>query len=532
MRPTSSDMHFVKSVYQCIRSLSSSKVNLLNMTRCKIHETHHAGLNKHSTSAAQPSPDDVLAPAVTDTVGRNRLVINLLLVATFVVILNETLMAVAIPRLMRDLNVTAGAVQWLTTAFLLTVSVVVPVTGFLLQRMNTRPIYVLAMSLFTLGTLVAALAPNLEVLILARVIQASGTAIMVPLLMTTVMTLAPPETRGKTMGFISTVISVAPAIGPTISGVILNYFSWRWMFVLVLPISLGALALGARRIMNVTTPNRAGIDGISVVLSALAFGGVVYGLSNIGVAAPPGGLSAGIISAAGTVCLCLFILRRIHLQKTGYPLLDLPTFESRNFTVSVLLMASMMMALFGTVILLPIYLQNVLGLSTLQTGLLLLPGGLLMGLLGPHVGRLYDKVGPIRLLVPGVVVVSSVLWAMTLLSPTTRVGYILAGHVVMSVGFACLFTPLFTVSLSPGNPSLYSHGSAVIGTIQQVAGAAGVALFVALMSARTTTLAARGLAPVDALSGGIRSGFLCGAIISLLAVACVFFVQRPALMRD
>jgi DHA2 family lincomycin resistance protein-like MFS transporter len=148
-------------------------------------------------------------------------------------------------------------------------------------------------------------------------------------------------------------------------------------------------------------------------------------------------------------------------------------------------------------------------------------------LLGPHVGRVYDKVGPIRLLVPGVIVVSSVLRAMTLLSPTTRVGYILAGHVVMSIGFACLFTPLFTVSLSSVKPNLYSHGSAVIGTIQQVAGAAGVALFVALMSARTTTLTAQGLAPVNALSGGIRAGFLCGAIISLFAVACVFFVQQP-----
>jgi DHA2 family lincomycin resistance protein-like MFS transporter len=191
-------------------------------------------------------------------------------------------------------------------------------------------------------------------------------------------------------------------------------------------------------------------------------------------------------------------------------------------------MAGMMMALFGTIILLPIYLQNVLRLSTLQTRLLLLPGGLLMGLLGPHVGRLYDKAGPIRLLVPGVLVVSAVLWAMTLLGSATWVGYILAGHVVMSVGFALLFTPLFTVSLSSLKPNLYSHGSAVIGSIQQVAGAAGVALFVALMSARATTLAAGGLAPVDALTGGIRSGFLCGAVISLFAVACVFFVQKPS----
>jgi MFS transporter, DHA2 family, lincomycin resistance protein len=483
---------------------------------------------EESESGTRLAPDIVVAPAATDNGARNRLVINLLLVATFVVILNETLMAVAIPRLMHDLNVTAGAVQWLTTAFLLTVSVVIPVTGFLLQRMNTRPIFLLAMSLFALGTLTATLASNLQILILARVIQASGTAIMMPLLMTTVMTLAPPATRGKTMGRISTVISVAPAIGPTISGIILNYLSWRWLFILVLPISLGALALGARRMQNVTTPHNASIDAISVVLSGIAFGGLVYGLSNIGVPSTPGTLPAGIWSAVGAVFLAVFIFRQISLQKKGYPLLDLRTFESRNFTVSVLLMAGMMMALFGTIILLPIYLQNVLKLSTLQTGLLLLPGGLLMGLLGPHVGRLYDKAGPIKLMVPGVIVVSAVLWAMTLLGSSTWAGYILAGHVVMSVGFALLFTPLFTLSLSSLKPNLYSHGSAVIGSIQQVAGAAGVALFVALMSARTASLAARGLAPVDALTGGIQSGFLCGAVVSLFAVACVFFVQKPA----
>ena len=150
-----------------------------------------------------------------------------------------------------------------------------------------------------------------------------------------------------------------------------------------------------------------------------------------------------------------------------------------------------------------------------------------MGLLGPHVGRLYDKAGPIRLMVPGVIVVSAVLWAMTLLGPTTWVGNILAGHMVMSVGFAFLFTPLFTTSLSSVKPSLYSHGSAVIGTLQQVAGAAGVALFVALMSARATALTAHGVGPLEALSGGVRAGFLCGAIISLFAVAAFFSCAGP-----
>jgi DHA2 family lincomycin resistance protein-like MFS transporter len=193
----------------------------------------------------------------------------------------------------------------------------------------------------------------------------------------------------------------------------------------------------------------------------------------------------------------------------------------------VLLMAVMMMVLFGVLILLPIYLQNVLGLTTLRTGLLLLPGGVLMGVLSPPVGRLYDRIGPAPLLIPGVLIVSVVLWAMTLLGTDTPVRYILAGHVLMSAGFALLFTPLFTLSLSSVRPALYSHGSAVLGSVQQVAGAAGVALFVALMSARMGSQQASGALPLQALAGGLRAAFFCGAVLSLIAVALVLFVRRP-----
>jgi DHA2 family lincomycin resistance protein-like MFS transporter len=459
---------------------------------------------------------------------RNRLVINLLLVSSFVVILNETIMGVAIPPLMDSLGVTAGAAQWLTTAFLLTMAVVIPMTGFLLQRLHTRVIFLLAMSLFSTGTLAAALAPGLELLVVARVIQASGTAIMLPLLMTTVMTLVPPESRGRTMGNIMTVISVAPAIGPTLSGLILNYLHWRWLFVLVLPIALASLWLGLRRIENVTTPRKAPLDLLSVVLSVFAFGGGVYGLSMLGVPAEPGAPPAWIALVIGGVAMVVFVRRQLKLQRTNSALLDLRTFGSLNFTVSLVFMAVLMLVLMGTIIVLPIYLQNVLGLDTLRTGLLLLPGGLLMGLLGPKVGRVYDRVGPARLVIPGILIVTAVLWAMTTLGTQSRVEYILLGHIIMSVGFALVFTPVFTASLSSVRPELYSHGSAVLGSLQQVAGAAGVALFVALMSAQTARLAAAGATPIEALAGGTRAAFLCGAVSALVAVVCAFFVRKPA----
>jgi DHA2 family lincomycin resistance protein-like MFS transporter len=479
-----------------------------------------------SSTAAQPPTEPALDTA---TASRNRLVISLLLVSTFVVILNETIMGVAIPHLMEDLRITASTAQWLTTAFMLTMAVVIPITGFLLQRLNTRPVFILAMSTFSLGTLIAALAPGLPVLLIGRIVQAIGTAIMMPLLMTTLMTLVPPESRGKTMGNISIVISVAPAIGPSLSGLILNYLTWRWMFWLVLPIALGSLVLGATRISNVSTPSDAPIDLPSVPLAAIGFGGLVYGLNQLGVATGEGGSIPGWIPLAlGAVALLAFIWRQLSLQREERPLLDLRTLSSKNFTFSMVALAIGMISLFGTFILLPIYTQHVLGMDALKTGLLLLPGGLLMGLMAPAVGRLYDRHGPTVLTVPGTIITSAVLWVMTTMNEHTAMPMLLGAHVVLSIGLALTFTPLFTASLGSLPPKLYGHGSALLGTVQQVAGAAGAALFIALMSLQAATLASQGLSQVAATAGGIRAAFLWGAVISLFAIVAAYFVKKPA----
>ncbi|WP_084605971.1 DHA2 family efflux MFS transporter permease subunit [Agreia bicolorata] len=461
--------------------------------------------------------------------GRNRLVISLLLVSAFVVILNETIMSVALPVLMKDLDIAAEAAQWLTTAFMLTMAVVIPITGFLLQRFNTRPVFLAAMALFSAGTFISAMAPGFEVLLAGRVIQASGTAIMMPLLMTTVLNLVPPATRGRTMGNISIVISVAPAIGPTISGLILSVLDWRWMFWIVLPIAVGSLVLGFLKIPNVTEPRKAPIDVFSVILSAFAFGGLVYGLSSIGGhGTTEGGMPGWLPLVVGVVALAAFILRQVMLARREKALLDLRVFRSSTFSVAIAMLAISMMALFGTLIILPLYTQNVLGLNTLSTGLLLLPGGLLMGVLAPFVGRIYDRFGPRVLLIPGSIIVSAAFWGMTLFTATTGWGWVLAAHVTMSLGLALLFTPLFTAGLASLTPKLYSHGSAVVGTVQQLAGAAGTALFVSVMSAQAIALSGGGTPSAVDTAGGIHVAIMYGAFISLAAIAISFFVKAPA----
>lgn len=475
----------------------------------------------------EPVSSDV-APSAEQRRRDNR-VISLLLVAAFTVILNETVMSVAIPHLMEDLGVTAVAAQWLTTAFLLTMAVVIPTTGYVLQRFTTRAVFIAAMSLFSAGTLIAALAPGFEILLVARVVQATGTAIMIPLLMTTVMTLVPAAERGRRMGNITIVIALAPALGPVISGAILSFADWRFLFWFVLPVALAALGIGIGLMTNVGERTAGRLDGWSLPLAALGFGGIVYGLSTFGEdAATRNSTVTAVALGVGAVALGLFVWRQLVLQRTDRALLDLRTFKSRSYTVAVIMFVVAMAALFGGIILLPLFMQGVLGMTVLASGLLLLPGGLMFGLMGPVVGRLYDRVGPRPLVIPGAVLVAGAMWTLAAtVSPTTPWGVLLACHVVLSAGLSLLFTPLFTSSLGSLPPNLYSHGSATLATIQQVAGAAGTAALISTMSAVALSRIDSGASESAGLASGIQAAFIVAGVLTTVGVALAFLVPKP-----
>lgn len=453
---------------------------------------------------------------------RTGALIAVLVGAAFVMILNETVLSVALRDLSVDLGVPATTTQWLTSGFLLTMAVVIPTTGYLLDRFTPRQVFLASLGLFTVGTAVAGFAPGFAMLLVGRIVQAGGTAMMLPLLMTTILRLVPAERRGATMGTITIVIAVAPAIGPTIGGAILSGLGWRWMFWLVLPLAVLAMAAGARWLRLDGGGRPVPLDVVSVLLSAVGFGGLVYGLSSLG-GHGGGGLPPWVPVVVGLVALAVFVLRQLRLMRDGRALLDLRPFRRRQFVVALVLTALVLLSLIGVAaVLLPLYLQTVLGTSTLVSGLVVLPGGLLLGLLGRPVGALFDRVGARPLVIPGAVLMAAGLLLFSALGPGTPLAVVVAFHLVLMGGLALMMTPLMTEALGSLPDELYSHGSAILSTLQQVAGALGTALFV--------TVAALGSADAGASpdASGLHAAFAVAGGVGVLAVLLSLLVRRRA----
>lgn len=451
-----------------------------------------------------------------------------LIIGMFVAGLNETLMGNALPEFMKSFGVSAATGQWLSTAYMLVVGVLVPVTAIVQQWFTTRQIFLSAMSLFLVGTVTSAVSPDFGVLLVGRIIQAMGTGMLMPLVMNVIMTIYPPEKRGGAMGIFGLVVMFAPAIGPTISGLIIDGLSWRWLFYLVIPFALLSIIIGAVVLKNVSKVTKPRVDLLSIVLSTIGFGGIVYGFSNAG---EHGWSEPAVVwtIAAGIISLVLFVWRQLLLKE---PVMDLRAFRYPTFTLIVVLMLVLMMTFFSSAIMLPIFMQGVLMVTAFKSGLILLPGGFANGLMAPISGKLFDKFGPRITIIPGLAIVAISLWQFTRFDETTSTGFLVAVHVALMIGSALVMMPAQTAGLNQLPNHLHPHGTAILNTLQQVSGAIGTALYISIMSGgqkHYLSGVSDPQAPAEiakGLAAGINNAFVFGGVIALVAFVLGLFLRK------
>lgn len=454
-------------------------------------------------------------------------IIAALALAAFTMILNETVLTVALPGIMADMNITAATGQWLTTGFLLTMSVVIPTTGFLLQRFNHRSLFMFAIISFLVGTVIAVIAPSFIFLLLARIIQALGTAIILPLLMTTTLTLVPAHKRGTIMGLNSIVIGVGPAIGPTVSGAVVHALGWHYIFALMLPIAVAVLILGVIFFKVPANARQMRVDGVSVVLSALAFGFLVYGISSIEHASTSP-IPTILSFVIGLVALAIFIKRQLRLSGQGRELLNLSAFKSRGFTLAIIMIMIAFGTMLGSLMVVPLLLESGKGIDSLKIGIMLLPGGVAQAIVSPIFGRIYDKRGPRPVLIPGAIMLAAGQWLYTTVNAETGLLVFMLIHIVFSIGLALLMTGLMSSAMASVDPLLFGHGSAIFNTGQQLGGAIGTTIFVTVMSVVANSKTEAGLDATNAQFAGAHYAFLIGAVLATIAVFIALGIKGSA----
>ncbi|WP_438803904.1 DHA2 family efflux MFS transporter permease subunit [Metabacillus rhizolycopersici] len=465
-----------------------------------------------------------------------RAILVSLLICGFVGMFSETALNIAMTSLMEVFQISAPTAQWLTTGFLLTLGILMPMSGLFLQMFTTRQMFTGSLISLIVGTLIAALAFNFEMLMFARVLQAVGMGLLLPLLFNTILVIYPREKRGAAMGFVGLVIMFAPATGPTVGGLLIEYLTWHYIFWFSLPFLVIGLLIGLKYLENVTDVTKPRIDLLSVALSTIGFGGVVFGFSKAGEGAE--GWSSMVVVTSivvGLVALVLFILRQNSMND---PMMNLSVFKYPMYVVGLLLVLSCMLIIMSSMIILPMFLQTGTGLSVFITGLMLLPGSALNGILSPRVGRLFDRYGPKWLVIPGLVIVAVMLWFFTNLSPASSVAFIVALHIGLMVGVAMIWMPAQTNGLNQLPPELYPHGTAVMNTLQQVVGAIGTAVAISILTGGMEKYLHGSSAPgkqaeiANAMTAGSQNVFLFTMIIALIGMVIAFFIRRVVVSRE
>lgn len=441
----------------------------------------------------------------------SKAIIGILVFSAFIATFNETILNVALNPLMNEMKVTAGTVQWLITAYMIVTSVMVPVTAFLIQTFKTKKLYLGAMTILLVGTICAAMSGSFQMLLVSRMLQAAGTGMMIPIMMNVVMIVAPEETRGIAMGACVCAISLGPAFGPTVSGIILQVQSWHVLFIMLIPIIIITMLLAYFKIENVTKLTKPKIDIFSIFLSTIGIGGIIYGISSFTGAGNK--LITAVIFIVGLLAVFMFCRRQFSLKE---PMLEIRTFKYPIFSVGVLLVMICMMTMFTMNVMLPMFLEGALKTSTFVAALILLPASLANGITTPIAGKIYDKFG-VKLLLPiGFVIIGAAVFLLARCNSATSIFSVMLMYVFVCIGVGLTMSPSQTNSLSQLPQKDYPHGVAIMNTFQQISAAIGSSLFVGIMSSTELKALSAGLAQNVAVANGFKAAALATLIFVII----------------
>lgn len=451
---------------------------------------------------------------------QQRMMVTVLMAGTLLAALNQTLLSPALPAIMADLAVDATTVQWLTSGYALVEAVIIPLNAYLIGRFSTRQLFVGSIVIFAVGSVVSAVAPVFPVLLVGRMLQASATGVAMPMVFTLILLIFPREHRGQAMGIVGLIMSFAPAVGPSLSGVLVDSVGWRALFAIVSVLAVLVILFSLRSLENFAEFESVPFDVPSVLLMASGMVCLLYGISTS--TTSTNYLATGALIAVGLVLLAVFVRRQLHLE---VPVLRVQTLATRNFRTTVIIIAVLEAALVGSGVVLPIYVQNVLGHSATATGLVMLPGALLGAVCGFIAGRLFDRNGVRGLAVGGSLVMALMSITLVFFGMNTSILVVMAVYTVLAVGIQFLITPIDTWGMNSLDNSVLQHGNALYATAMQVGASFGTAFIVSL-TALSSLFAPAGASQVEQTFWGIHSAFvgMC-AIIVLVTIGILVFVR-------
>lgn len=449
-----------------------------------------------------------------------------MLIGGFVGMFSETSLNIALPQLMAQLGVTTATVQWLVTGYMLMVGIVLPLSSIITKWFTTRQVILFALVDFMVGAVISAIAPGFGVLLFGRMIQGIATGLILPLMFTVAMQIFPPYKLGAAMGMVGLVIMFAPAVGPTLAGIVLGVASWRWIFWLFVPFLLIAFIFAVTSLKNIAEVSRPKVDFLSILLSTVGFGSLVLGVS---LASDRGWGSAAVISAlvVGIIVLAWYTHRQLTMDK---PILNLRAFAIPGFRIG----ASLVMINFGIILsamyLLPMYIQKGLLVPVALTGIIMFPGGVMNAVVSAISGRMYDHVGaqmPARI---GFII--SMVGALMLAFTTTQsaVWYVILAHVILMIGAPLAMSPSQTYGLNSLTGPIAADGSAIMNTLQQIVGAIATAIATSLLGIGQAAYMASGANhAAGAFVNGAHYGFFF--TFALAAVGFLLALRIPKANR-